>query len=408
MATRRCWPSSRHAYRAASGVEVVIESVGGVDAAKRVAAGEMFDVVILAADAIDKLIAGGSVLAGAAWIWCARRSPSPCARARRSPTSSARRPASRRARRRQRGLFDRSQRHRPACALRTLGHRRRSCAAAWSRRRPACRWRNWWPRAGVELGFQQLSEMLGAAGHRVVGGMPAGCEIVTTFSGGVCAASTPARGSARAARLAAIARHCRSGHHMPVRHGTRHRIGSLRSKSPAHDHRHPRPLHHRAQGAGRVAQPPDRRHQGSGRDAQGFRAEDQRRRTARIDRDQPAEEDAGARLRPHHLLAARQLHGPPHRRLQCQLDLGGDLQRAVPPRRATLPRQLHRRGHAAAVARRRSEDLRRRTGKVRQGIRLRRHQPQPDPSGGHWTSPPLTTGTGTRSTKRWWSTASRP
>jgi molybdate transport system substrate-binding protein len=41
----------------------------------------------------------------------------------------------------------------------------------------------------VELGFQQLSEMLGAPGIRVVGGMPPGCEIVTTFSGGVCAAS---------------------------------------------------------------------------------------------------------------------------------------------------------------------------------------------------------------------------
>jgi 4-oxalmesaconate hydratase len=72
---------------------------------------------------------------------------------------------------------------------------------------------------------------------------------------------------------------------------------------------------------------------------------------------QPAEEDEGARLRPHHLFAARQLHGPPHRRLQCQQHLGGDLQRAVLPRRAALPGQLHRRGHAAAVARRRSEDL---------------------------------------------------
>jgi hypothetical protein len=42
--------------------------------------------------------------------------------------------------------------------------------------------------------------------------------------------------------------------------------------------------------------------------------------------------------------------------------LGGDLQRVVLSRRAALPRQLHRRGDAAAVARRRSEDLRRRTG----------------------------------------------
>ena len=48
-----------------------------------------------------------------------------------------------------------------------------------------------------------------------------------------------------------------------------------------------------------------------------------------IDRRQPAEEDAGARQRPHHLLAARQLHGAPHRRLPGVVDLGRDLQRAV-------------------------------------------------------------------------------
>jgi molybdate transport system substrate-binding protein len=41
----------------------------------------------------------------------------------------------------------------------------------------------------VELGFQQLSEMLGQPGIEIVGAMPSGCEIVTTFSGGICAAS---------------------------------------------------------------------------------------------------------------------------------------------------------------------------------------------------------------------------
>jgi molybdate transport system substrate-binding protein len=38
MATRQVLAELTAAYRAASGVEVVIESVGGVDAAKRVAA----------------------------------------------------------------------------------------------------------------------------------------------------------------------------------------------------------------------------------------------------------------------------------------------------------------------------------------------------------------------------------
>ena len=40
------------------------QAVGGVDAARRVAAGEAFDVVVLASDAIDKLIAAGHLPAG--------------------------------------------------------------------------------------------------------------------------------------------------------------------------------------------------------------------------------------------------------------------------------------------------------------------------------------------------------
>ena len=47
-----------------SGVSVALESVGGVDAAKRVAAGDAFDAVALGSDALDKLIAEGHVLPG--------------------------------------------------------------------------------------------------------------------------------------------------------------------------------------------------------------------------------------------------------------------------------------------------------------------------------------------------------
>jgi molybdate transport system substrate-binding protein len=44
--------------------EIAIESVGGVDAAKRVQAGEAFDIVALASNAIDQLITAGKVVAG--------------------------------------------------------------------------------------------------------------------------------------------------------------------------------------------------------------------------------------------------------------------------------------------------------------------------------------------------------
>jgi molybdate transport system substrate-binding protein len=64
MATRALLAQLCEAYAKQTGIDVQIESVGGVDAAKRVAAGEGFDVVILGSDAIDKLIASGHVLAG--------------------------------------------------------------------------------------------------------------------------------------------------------------------------------------------------------------------------------------------------------------------------------------------------------------------------------------------------------
>jgi len=59
MATREVLADLAQAFHAKSGIAARFESVGGVDAAKRVAAGEAFDVVVLAADAIDKLVAAG-------------------------------------------------------------------------------------------------------------------------------------------------------------------------------------------------------------------------------------------------------------------------------------------------------------------------------------------------------------
>jgi len=45
-------------------------------------------------------------------------------------------------------------------------------------------------RGEVELGFQQLSELMHLDDIDVIGPMPPGLEIVTTFSAGICAAST--------------------------------------------------------------------------------------------------------------------------------------------------------------------------------------------------------------------------
>ena len=64
MATRQVLAELGAAYTLRSGVAVAIQSVGGVDAAKRVQAGEAFDVVVLAREAIDQLTASGFLLPG--------------------------------------------------------------------------------------------------------------------------------------------------------------------------------------------------------------------------------------------------------------------------------------------------------------------------------------------------------
>ena len=106
-------------------------------------------------------------------------------------------------------------------------------------------------------------------------------------------------------------------------------------------------------------------------------SEDSRRRAARVDRGQPAQADEAARLGPHDLQPARQLHGASHRRLSGVEHLGRDLQRAVLPRVEAVPRSLHPGGDAAAIPGRRPQDLHSRTGEVRRAVRQRRHQPEP-------------------------------
>src|SRR5258708_162822 len=50
-----------HAYEQQSGQPVAIVAVGGIDAARRVDDGEAVDFVVLAADAIEQLVASGRV-----------------------------------------------------------------------------------------------------------------------------------------------------------------------------------------------------------------------------------------------------------------------------------------------------------------------------------------------------------
>lgn len=190
MATRLLLAELAAGCTAAVGVDVAFESVGGVDAARRVAAGEPFDVAILAADAIDRLAAGGSVLTG-----------SRCDLVR-SEVAIAVRAGSLRP-----DIASEDALRRTVLAAVSIGYSTGPSGTAllelfarWGIA-DAVRSRVVQAPAGVpvgklvadgavELGFQQASEMLHQPGIEVIGAMPPGCEIVTIFSGGVCAAST--------------------------------------------------------------------------------------------------------------------------------------------------------------------------------------------------------------------------
>lgn len=190
MAMRQVLSELAAAWQKTSDVEVSIESVGGVDAAKRVQAGETFDGVVLASDAIDILAAGGAVVAGSrvdlvlSSVAIAVKAGAPLPD---TSTESALRSA--------------------IGAARTIGYSTGPSGTALVRlferwgiaeaikakivQAPpgvpvgtlvAC--------GEVALGFQQLSELMHMEGITVVGTMPEAVAINTVFSAATCAAST--------------------------------------------------------------------------------------------------------------------------------------------------------------------------------------------------------------------------
>ena len=189
MATRQLLAELAQAYEARSGVAVGFESVGGVDAAKRVQAGEAFDVVVLAADAIGKLAATGHVVAGSARD-IVRSAVAIAVR------QGAPRPA----------VDTEDALRRSVLAARTLGYSTGPSGVAlmklferWGiadavqarivQAPPGVPVGALVARGEVELGFQQLSELMHLEGIDVLGPMPPGLEIVTTFSASICSAS---------------------------------------------------------------------------------------------------------------------------------------------------------------------------------------------------------------------------
>jgi molybdate transport system substrate-binding protein len=190
MATRNLLAELIEAYERRSGRQVVVESVGGVDAARRVEDGEPFDIVVLAADAIDRLAAGGRLDPGSR-VDLARSGVAIAVAA------GAARPA-----------IDTEAAVRDAVlAARSIGYSTGPSGAHLSRL-----FERWGiaetiaprivqappgvpvgaliARGEVELGFQQLSELMHLPGIDVIGSLPPEIQVVTVFSAALCTTST--------------------------------------------------------------------------------------------------------------------------------------------------------------------------------------------------------------------------
>lgn len=216
MATRLLLDELVAAMAREHGVAASFESVGGVDAAKRVRAGEAFDVVALADDALVSLERDGFLVAGT------RRGFALSAFAAATPPGSARLAFADEAGVREAILAARaigwstgpSGAH--LLALLKLWGIEEAVAAKMAQAKPGVPVGAMIANGEVDLGFQQYSELAGVAGLVMAEPLPESCALRTMFSAAVATTTTDAAAARRVVDLLASAETAaiKAKHHM--------------------------------------------------------------------------------------------------------------------------------------------------------------------------------------------------
>jgi molybdate transport system substrate-binding protein len=191
MATRQLLAELATRYREATGRTIAIEAIGGVDAAKRVRAGEIFDLVILAADVIETLETEGHVAAGSRVAFV--RSRMAMAVRAGAPRPDIGSEAAVRAALMNARSIGYSTGPSGAHLLGVLKSWGVDVAAEPSRlvqAKPGVPVATLLAAGEAAVGIQQLSEFLGEPGIDIVGILPPPVQTVTTFSMGIGARST--------------------------------------------------------------------------------------------------------------------------------------------------------------------------------------------------------------------------
>ena len=172
---------------------VQIESVGGVDAAKRVQVGEAFDCVVLASNAIDSLMQGGKLVPGSrvdlvhSSVAVAVPAGAPCP-----------------------DIASEAALKQAVLQASSIGYSTGPSGVEllkqferWGitaqvqdklvQAQPGIPVGALLAQGRVALGFQQLSEMMGVQGITVLGPLPDAVQVTTTFSGSVSVTSAQAQ-----------------------------------------------------------------------------------------------------------------------------------------------------------------------------------------------------------------------